>query len=356
MKQKNFLIILILISIASGYKSNAQSFTSEVKGRVLDASDGKPIVGVNVFISGTMWGTSTDLNGYYHIKKLPADQLELVVSMIGYEADTKAIRLRDNSVLKMDVHLKQKIYEYGEIEVAAERPDEWKKNLIDFKKLFLGISEFAVECRIENEIMIDFSKSKDGILAASSREPLVIKNNALGFEINCIIQKFIYDEKNQRVQYKISPTFRAMEAENEVITNYWKKNRRIAYEGSLDHFLKTLKVDSIYTRGYKVETCESPMWKEFRVSNPITTSDSLLQRGFFPNEHILYFPDYLRVTYKDPYVNKNKVSFLHLPYGRVTIDEFGYLHDDMGLEVLGDWTLQGIADMLPKYYYADIKR
>ena len=120
--------------------------------------------------------------------------------------------------------------------------------------------------------------------------------------------------------------------------------------------MMTLKEDSIFTRGYIVQACENPFWKEFRVSRPILSNDSLLTRGFFPNEHVLYFPEYLRISYKNKVNNNTEVSFLRLPYGRVTIDEYGYPADDMGLEVLGDWTLRGIADLLPKYYFTLVKR
>ena len=342
------LIFLFLLSIIS---IPAQTFESGVKGRIIQKQTGDPVIGANVYISGTLWGTTSGMDGDYAIKSLPAGKVELVVSIIGFETEVISIILKRNSTTSLDIELEEKVYEYGEVEVFAERPVEWENNLNKFKNLFLGTSEFANDCVIENDFVIDFNNSNDGLFSASAREPLIIKNNALGFLITCVIQNFSFDEKSQRCQYKVATNFKMMESELVSERRNWESNRQKAFRGSLHHFLKTLKVDSLFSRGYTVQISESPQLAVIHVGNPILTSKLLLLQDYLPNEHILDFPDYLRVTYKDIFTKLDQTSYLYLPYGNVTIDESGYLYDDSGLEAYGFWSTLGIADMLPKYYF-----
>ncbi|MFC2133414.1 carboxypeptidase-like regulatory domain-containing protein [Bacteroidota bacterium] len=100
MTLKNMYVYSLLFFFVLQISLSAQDFNSVVKGKILDKDNGAPVVGANVYIAGTMWGTSSDLKGNYSIKALPSGTLELVVSMIGYEPITKAIVLRNNAILK----------------------------------------------------------------------------------------------------------------------------------------------------------------------------------------------------------------------------------------------------------------
>ena len=59
-------IIFLLISPALlFYYGSAQTRSTVVKGRVLEYETGKPLENVNVFASGTTWGTTTNESGFF---------------------------------------------------------------------------------------------------------------------------------------------------------------------------------------------------------------------------------------------------------------------------------------------------
>lgn len=53
-----------------------------IQGKLFDET-GTPLIGANIYISGTSTGTSTDLNGAFHLE-IPADTKSLICSYIGY--------------------------------------------------------------------------------------------------------------------------------------------------------------------------------------------------------------------------------------------------------------------------------
>jgi hypothetical protein len=57
--------------------------TGKLAGRVVDAENGNPIPGVNVYLQGTTLGGATDLDGNYYIINIPPGTYTLTASMIG---------------------------------------------------------------------------------------------------------------------------------------------------------------------------------------------------------------------------------------------------------------------------------
>lgn len=139
---KIFLTLSITLYVTSTEFS--QTNINSIRGRVLDAITDEPIVNANVFISKSVWGTTTDNNGNFNLKNIPAGNHQLVVSIIGYNIEMQVITLEYGSELTLEFNLKEKAYELNEISVIAEIPEDWFDNLEIFKKFFLGQSGFAM--------------------------------------------------------------------------------------------------------------------------------------------------------------------------------------------------------------------
>jgi len=73
-----------------GMVSQVNAQQRNVKGKVTDASTGKSLPGVNVFVKGTTVGTATNANGAYSLS-VPQSADSLVFSYIGYDAKSVAI-------------------------------------------------------------------------------------------------------------------------------------------------------------------------------------------------------------------------------------------------------------------------
>lgn len=76
---KSFL--LFAVSLLLGISAIAQEV--KIIGKVTDAKDGSPLIGVNVYIKGTTTGAVTDLEGMYNI--VSSGEATLVFSYLGYE-------------------------------------------------------------------------------------------------------------------------------------------------------------------------------------------------------------------------------------------------------------------------------
>ena len=58
--------------------------TGKIVGQVTDSGSGEPLVGVNVSLSGTSLGSSTDGDGNYLILNVPPGIYTMIFKYIGY--------------------------------------------------------------------------------------------------------------------------------------------------------------------------------------------------------------------------------------------------------------------------------
>ncbi|MEM6963730.1 MAG: carboxypeptidase-like regulatory domain-containing protein [Bacteroidota bacterium] len=71
---------------------------SQIKGRILD-DVGEALIGANVILNGTTMGTSTDFDGYFILKNVPAGQHVIQFSYTGYNTKEQVVNLRENESL-----------------------------------------------------------------------------------------------------------------------------------------------------------------------------------------------------------------------------------------------------------------
>lgn len=90
--------MLLLLGVFTCLAVSAQVKT--VTGRVTNADDGEPLVGVSVTIPGTTIGVNTDGNGRFTLSRIPATAKEVRFSFIGTEAQTLPIKNVMNVSLK----------------------------------------------------------------------------------------------------------------------------------------------------------------------------------------------------------------------------------------------------------------
>lgn len=95
---------LLLISMLGlvAFSSFGQSRT--ITGKVTDPADGTGIPGVNIIVTGTSKGTTTDADGMYSIEVGPEDN-ELSFSFVGYQ--TQRVEIGDRTVI--DVQMESEV-------------------------------------------------------------------------------------------------------------------------------------------------------------------------------------------------------------------------------------------------------
>jgi len=116
-----FLTLLLLAPLTVAAQS-----TGTVQGRVVDASDGSPLPGANVVVDGTTMGTSTNQNGRYELRNVPAGEQTLVVSYVSYQEKTVDVTISADQTVSKTVDLKSRVLETGEVVVTGLRKTQFR--------------------------------------------------------------------------------------------------------------------------------------------------------------------------------------------------------------------------------------
>lgn len=113
----NVFLSTVLIAAAHG------GTTGKIAGKVIDAQTKEALIGVNVIISGTAMGASTDLDGNYFIINIPPGTYRLRASMVGYTpAEVNNVIVSVDQTTKIDFDLQSQDVQLGSVVIVADRP------------------------------------------------------------------------------------------------------------------------------------------------------------------------------------------------------------------------------------------
>ena len=125
---KSVLSLLIIFGFLT-----AQSQYATVRGTVYEKETGEPSFGTNVKIKGTGTGSSTDLNGYYQINKLPEGKITLEITNIEFKTIEYTIELKKGKITTQNFFMEVNDEVLDEFEYSAEaeeRKTEVKMSVI----------------------------------------------------------------------------------------------------------------------------------------------------------------------------------------------------------------------------------
>lgn len=262
---RSSILIVCIISLFSCQFIHAQL----LEGNVLDKDTKEPISFANVFFSGTLIGTTTDLEGNFSLIIPNEGKYELIVSYIGYEKYAQSI-LSSDDIPFLKIELEPEVIKLRDIQVRADTTD-WKKNFPVFKQLFLGETSNAAKVEIENprDIFLFYDLVENGLFA-HSRNEIRIENFALGYRLGYTMQAFRMEYQSQRFYSFGIPRFEEMISKRKGQIRKWKKARAKAYRGSFSHFLRSFKENTFLAEGFIVQEL-------FRVANRKRPPESLIK-------------------------------------------------------------------------------
>jgi len=366
-----------------------QAFTQQqVSGIVLNAEDNSKLISASVFINNSSKGTITNADGKFVIYGLTETNFELVISYIGFL--TVSINITSQNINEVHtIKLYPRKQELAEISVSAPEKNGWRKWGKLFTENFIGTSDFASVCKIENpEVIRFFRDKKTSTLHAYSNDAIRIKNRALGYNIKYQLEDFTYDPYNKRMFYIGYTVFENFKTNNKNRKGEWEKNRKQAYEGSILHFMRSLYKDSLKAQHFnvreKIKIYDSDTLYQQIYHQSINFSQSIIVNNKFyivkygainpvkerpdyivlidtaefsfkkaitfyeiKKQKKLSFQNYLEVTY-------NKVRFNSditlVNDGSLIIDENGFYFSPIYLLTSGYWSTQRMAELLPTDY------
>lgn len=226
-------ILFILVSTSTLFAQ-----TGKLTGRVTEKGSGKPVLGVNVFITGTGKGAATIDEGNYFISKIPAGSYEVQFSCPGFESKTvKDVSVKDGLVSNLDIEL-------NFADKSSELPSEFEKEYL--KALPESIEVLLSELkkidknkypRIISQALLSLRANSENRAEHIKIIELDVQSELLGSKYKTATESRKKEIKNQ-LHNTLRQLFRARENE--------RKNQiqRIERElGSLKESLNRIKVE-----------------------------------------------------------------------------------------------------------------
>ena len=111
--------LFILFALALFFSSNSfAQGTGSVKGQITDRQ-GKPIPFVNILVVNTHIGAASDVEGNYSISNIPAGEIQLRASAVGFKSSTVSITIAVNKTVEQNFRLSQDLLNLNEVVVTG---------------------------------------------------------------------------------------------------------------------------------------------------------------------------------------------------------------------------------------------
>jgi hypothetical protein len=338
-KMTRLLTIVFLLSALSNLCAQTSTY-GVVTGLVTDALSGEALAYTNVFLANTTIGDAADDNGEFVLDRIPPGSYQLVISRIGYEMQVRDIRVSPNQRQKLAIKLDVKSIEGEEVRVEAEKSNrQWRRQLREFEREFIGSMPNAKKCKIVNPQVISFRREKFDLIA-ESENAIIVENRALGYQLDIILASYRWGLGSG--QFVIYPKYSLMQPQNERQQKAWQKKRRETFHTSLRDFFATLYTGDVFPR-YTVLKIKEETPGKFKS----LAMDSLaIEKGSSNTLKRLVNSSMLRVEHWT-----GGISTIDLKYGYIDFDERGNIFPPDGVRVSGYWGQFRVADSLPFDYF-----
>ena len=119
MQQKYWLTLLLLFLVPG--VMFAQS--GKIRGTVVDSKTKEPLIGANVVLEGTSYGTATDIQGKFMILNIPVSTYSIKATYVGYRSMTISnVRVNSDLTTEANFPLPSEDVQVEAVEIVAERP------------------------------------------------------------------------------------------------------------------------------------------------------------------------------------------------------------------------------------------
>ena len=215
---------------------------------IIKDKKGETLPGAGIFVSGYKNATVSNNNGEYSLKLNPGNY-DLLIKMIGFKSVNQQVVVSDKNIV-LHVELLENVIQLNEVVVKPDLNRE--NNLKTFTDFFIGQTPNALQCKIINPdvLYLDYDQ-QNGILTGHCDEFLNIENKALGYKIKYLIKDFEYNMKNKIIFYQGSPYYEDLKASKSK-KKQWAKKRLEAYNGSAQHFFRSLYAGNSNSEGFLI--------------------------------------------------------------------------------------------------------
>jgi hypothetical protein len=329
---RNIILLFLLICF------NISAYSQIVKGRIHDQKTGSSVGFASVYLNGTLVGTLANQDGYFELDISKFLSMPLTISALGYYSVTVTNFPPDKA---LPIYLTPKVFELKEVVVSAKAYVKARKeNIKLFKTQFLGQTLNALKCEITNIIDITFIYDSDTeTLKAFSSKPILIVNNALGYNIIYYLDKFEFCKTNNSLILTGNYIFKEDPTSTKFQKQIFERKRKTAYLGSRMHFFRALWINDLDSSGFEIKNRENEKLNYDKLVTQPDRSKFADQPKYMKNLSFLYIN----------YLSKWGGSVIDILKDSVYFDKHGYF-DPFGINWDGEMAKPRIADLLPYDY------
>jgi hypothetical protein len=310
-----------------------------IKGRILDNETGTPLGYVNVFLSNTTIGASTDKNGQFIIKNVPFGSYNIIFSYVGYQIQSKSFYSYKSGTLNFNISLKPKAINLNQVNVTGNIPEDWQENLKIFKNIFIGETDNSKKTKILNPEVLNFVRNKKtNALKAFTDSTILVENKSLGYKLSIILDSVVY-YPNGNINYMFFSRFAELKPDSKEEESEWQNNRKKTYLNSPKHFFYALVHNQL---DEDLFTLREGQGNAAKILPEVLSIESNIDSTIYT----FNFMGSLAVKY---YISPP--SYLNFLYSFVQIDKYGNLLTSVyAVQTFGNWAKQRVADLLPENY------
>jgi len=126
---KRFLLLCFLaLSAQTAFAAPNEKF-GEISGRVVDSKSKNSIELASVILVGTEYGATTDGDGRFNIKKVPAGSYIAQIQFVGYNVQKQRVEVFENSVAELNVKLSGISVMSKKMVVTGTRTEKFKRDV-----------------------------------------------------------------------------------------------------------------------------------------------------------------------------------------------------------------------------------
>ncbi|MBI3217987.1 MAG: carboxypeptidase-like regulatory domain-containing protein [Bacteroidetes bacterium] len=226
---------------------------AQIRGKILDAKNGKPLEGVEVFINQSAIAASSDKEGAFQLaEEIPQGFIDLILFKKGYQLFQSSIRIEPGRIYNLNL--------------SMERIDKKNKEQLSLQQLndiktsaFRSLS--ASQFKVINKDFANNGRKQSGPLQVEL--PLIIENYFLGYRLTIYANPLTWT-----ASFNTPIRFEYLSANGLKEVKLRELNRKKSYNGTLRHFLKALSMNRLGEEGYTVTTKEGLYLKRDSLLEP----------------------------------------------------------------------------------------
>ncbi|MBD98535.1 MAG: TonB-dependent receptor [Verrucomicrobia bacterium] len=129
--RKLYLPLLFLLSFSALHAQKAS-----VRGLVYLEKTGEPAIFTNVYLKGTVYGTTTDDNGFFNLTNIPLGEYTLMVTSIGYDtAQTQVLLDKNGQIVNKKLFVNESSIQINQVTIDAKKQEAQKTVQMSVTKL-----------------------------------------------------------------------------------------------------------------------------------------------------------------------------------------------------------------------------